>query len=227
MGHAPRRFWHPQYAYERTRQALILLRSLLAYRESLGVSWPIIIAGDFNTQPKETVYHLITRPKGGLSEGHEEEVGFSRAVHDSLGKVEEGIRAAREKATGRVAPEKREEQEKSVNGEAGAQGEEEEGGEADEEDDEEDEEKTNNTTEPIPTDRPKGTRHCVPSDGLLTAGELQSMAQEMLGERGVRSAYADTNWLGKQGERKGLSYAGRGGEGDLGGNEPGWTSFTP
>ena len=191
------------------------------------MSWPIIIAGDFNTQPKETVYHLVTRPKGGLREGHEEESGFSRAVHDSLGKVEEGIRNAREKAKGGVAPEKQEVPKESADGEQGVEGEEEEGREADEDDDEDDDEKTNNNTEPIPTDRPKGTRHCVASDGLLTASELQSMAQAMLGQRGVRSAYADTNWLGKEGERKGLSYAGRGGEGDVGGNEPGWTSFTP
>ena len=203
-------FWHPQYAYERTRQALLLLRTLHTYRASLGVDWPIIVAGDFNTQPREAVYHLLTHPSRDLGERELGEVDFSRAVHDSLSKVEQGIMADREKARGDAADPKPDVGE----------------GEEDVEEDDEKEEKANKD-QPIPTDRPKGTRHSEPSDGLLSGQELQAMAREILGERGLRSAYADSDWVGGDEARKGLTFAGRGGEAQFGDNEPGWTSFTP
>lgn len=210
-------FWHPQYAYERTRQALLLLRTLHAYRADLGVDWPIVVAGDFNTQPREAVYHLLTHPSRDLHEREIEEVQFSRAVHDSLLKVEEGIMADRQKAQGVPDQTKPNSQEE---------------GEGAEEDAEEEDEKEEPASkdQPVPTDRPKGTRHSEPSDGLLTGQELQALAREILGEQGLRSGYADSDWVtgGDDKEaRKGLTFAGRGGEAEFGENEPGWTSFTP
>lgn len=146
-------------------------------------------------------------------------MAFSRAVHDSLAKVEQGILENRKKKDEANGTENKPE----------GQGEDGDGeGEAEDEDDEKEEPASKD--QPIPTDRPKGTRHSDPSDGLLVAEELQTMAKELLGNKGLRSAYADSNWLGagEQMEmRKGLTFAGRGGEAEFGDNEPAWTSFTP
>jgi hypothetical protein len=160
----------------------------------------------------------LTHPTIDLGEREKEEVAFSRAVHDSLAKVEQGILEDRKKNEANGAGSKPEGQGADGDGE----------GEAEDEDDEKEEPASKD--QPIPTDRPKGTRHSDPSDGLLGAEDLQTMAKELLGNKGLRSAYADSNWigLGEQGEkRKGLTFAGRGGEAEFGDNEPAWTSFTP
>lgn len=115
--------------------------------------------------------------------------------------------------------------------------------EDDEEEDEQDEKQASNKTTssssssqpPIPTDRPKGTRPATPADGLLSVPELQTLARHILAHNPLSSAYGSSDWLGgpadqasrKEKQALGLTYQGRGGEGEDGANEPGWTSFTP
>jgi len=161
----------------------------------------------------------LTHPTIDLGEKEKEEVAFSRAVHDSLAKVEQGILEDRKKKNEANGTESKPEGQ----GEVGE-------GEGDAEDEDDEKEEPASKDQPIPTDRPKGTRHSDPADGLLGAEELQIMAKELLGDKGLRSAYADSDWVGsaEQGEkRKGLTFAGRGGEAEFGDNEPAWTSFTP
>lgn len=53
-------FWHPRYTYERARQAGILRREVLKFREERGLQkWPCIVAGDFNFAPDDTAYSLL------------------------------------------------------------------------------------------------------------------------------------------------------------------------
>ncbi|CDO73215.1 hypothetical protein BN946_scf185007.g270 [Trametes cinnabarina] len=55
-------FWHPAYAYERARQAAILLREVVEFRNEgseLQRHWPAIIAGDFNFGPDDPAYALL------------------------------------------------------------------------------------------------------------------------------------------------------------------------
>jgi len=77
-------FWHPKYAYERARQAGILLRAVQAFRESLGNQshWPCVIAGDFNCSPEEGTYRLMVGEK--LSSSQIEKIENSRVVHASV-----------------------------------------------------------------------------------------------------------------------------------------------
>ncbi|KAL0580365.1 RNA exonuclease ngl2 [Marasmius crinis-equi] len=50
-------FWHPKYVYERARQAGILKRELLKFRDDeKHPDWPCIIAGDFNFTPDDSAY---------------------------------------------------------------------------------------------------------------------------------------------------------------------------
>ncbi|KAJ8494599.1 hypothetical protein ONZ51_g2241 [Trametes cubensis] len=56
-------FWHPAYAYERARQAAILLREVTKFRDDGPESqrrWPSIIAGDFNFGPDDPAYALLS-----------------------------------------------------------------------------------------------------------------------------------------------------------------------
>ncbi|KAH9039896.1 Endonuclease/exonuclease/phosphatase [Lactarius hengduanensis] len=76
-------FWHPSYAYERARQAGILLREVVKYRESLGLSsWPCILAGDFNFHPGEPGYALLAGD--ALTPAQEQLLAKSRVVHVSV-----------------------------------------------------------------------------------------------------------------------------------------------
>ncbi|KAH9858198.1 Endonuclease/exonuclease/phosphatase [Lenzites betulinus] len=55
-------FWHPAYAYERARQAAILLREVAKFRSEgpeQERQWPSIIAGDFNFGPDDPAYALL------------------------------------------------------------------------------------------------------------------------------------------------------------------------
>ena len=52
-------FWHPAYIYERTRQSYILFKSCVDLRNKLNVNYPIIVSGDFNTEPHECLYSMI------------------------------------------------------------------------------------------------------------------------------------------------------------------------
>ncbi|EEB96109.1 hypothetical protein MPER_04811, partial [Moniliophthora perniciosa FA553] len=53
-------FWHPRYTYERARQAGILKREVIKFRDEENHSdWPCIVAGDFNFTPDDPAYSLI------------------------------------------------------------------------------------------------------------------------------------------------------------------------
>ncbi|KAI0068339.1 Endonuclease/exonuclease/phosphatase [Artomyces pyxidatus] len=76
-------FWHPLYAYERARQAGILLREILKFREENGMShWPCILAGDFNFPPDDPGYTLLAGDP--LLAKQEERLVYSRVVHVSI-----------------------------------------------------------------------------------------------------------------------------------------------
>ncbi|KAI0307720.1 Endonuclease/exonuclease/phosphatase [Multifurca ochricompacta] len=76
-------FWHPSYAYERTRQAGILLREVVEYREKSGLlAWPCFLAGDFNFHPGEPGYALLTGDT--LTPVQEQLLSHSRVVHVSV-----------------------------------------------------------------------------------------------------------------------------------------------
>lgn len=76
-------FWHPSYAYERARQAGILLREVVKYRENLGLSsWPCFLAGDFNFHPGEPGYTLLAGD--ALTPAQEQLLAKSRVVHVSV-----------------------------------------------------------------------------------------------------------------------------------------------
>ncbi|KAI0002109.1 Endonuclease/exonuclease/phosphatase [Russula vinacea] len=76
-------FWHPSYAYERARQAGILLRKVVKYREdSRLLSWPCFLAGDFNFSPAEPGYALLVGDT--LTTAQEELLEKSRVVHVSV-----------------------------------------------------------------------------------------------------------------------------------------------
>ncbi|KIJ68350.1 hypothetical protein HYDPIDRAFT_165219 [Hydnomerulius pinastri MD-312] len=81
-------FWHPAYTYERARQAVLLLREVVAFQESRQLQhWPCIIAGDFNFAPDDPAYSLLV---GGpihdpLSAEQKERLKISRVVHLSIG----------------------------------------------------------------------------------------------------------------------------------------------
>lgn len=55
-------FWHPYGSYERLRQGAILVKEVNKMAQS-HPSWPVFIAGDFNTEPFDTNFPaLTTRP---------------------------------------------------------------------------------------------------------------------------------------------------------------------
>ncbi|KAI0051675.1 Endonuclease/exonuclease/phosphatase [Auriscalpium vulgare] len=76
-------FWHPRYSYERARQAGILLREVLKFREEHGLShWPCVLAGDFNFAPDDAGYSLLVGEQ--LTADQEELLTQSRVVHVSI-----------------------------------------------------------------------------------------------------------------------------------------------
>lgn len=92
-------FWHPMHAYERVRQAGLLIRALDEYRKQPGaewLGWPAILAGDFNDQPHSASYRLLTGM--GLDAHGEDDIRQSRVVHQSVDDREkrrrEGVEAA-------------------------------------------------------------------------------------------------------------------------------------
>ncbi|EPX74032.1 CCR4/nocturin family endoribonuclease [Schizosaccharomyces octosporus yFS286] len=52
-------FWHPYGSYERLRQGALLVKEVNAIAEA-HQTWPVIIAGDFNTEPFDTNYPAMT-----------------------------------------------------------------------------------------------------------------------------------------------------------------------
>ncbi|RIA92555.1 Endonuclease/exonuclease/phosphatase [Glomus cerebriforme] len=58
-------YWRPQSMYERTRQCLILYQNLLKLKKEF--KFPAFLAGDFNSTPKDPIYHLMVN-KSSLNE---------------------------------------------------------------------------------------------------------------------------------------------------------------
>jgi len=102
-------FWHPQHSYERARQAGLLAREALTFRDHGSAdgawrSWPIFLAGDFNTQPVESTYALL---KGvPLSPGQVDDLRRSMVVHQSVDKLHDPsfVAPAEAEAEGTVDP---------------------------------------------------------------------------------------------------------------------------
>ncbi len=103
-------FWHPQHSYERARQAGILAREALAFRDHGAPTeggwrdWPVFLAGDFNTQPVESTYALM---KGvPLSPGQVDDLQRSMVVHQSVDKLHnpDYVAPAEAEAEGTVDP---------------------------------------------------------------------------------------------------------------------------
>ncbi|WVN89186.1 uncharacterized protein L203_104402 [Cryptococcus depauperatus CBS 7841] len=81
-------FWHPKYTYERTRQALVLTRAIRKWQSEDGlVHWPVLLAGDLNTQPSEATYHLLASPHIPLSLAQRQDLQESLVVHNSVEKI--------------------------------------------------------------------------------------------------------------------------------------------
>ncbi|ODO05986.1 hypothetical protein I350_05047 [Cryptococcus amylolentus CBS 6273] len=208
-------FWHPMYAYERTRQALLLVRAIRRFQGVHGLEgWPVVFAGDLNTQPSESTYSLLTSPHSPLPASYAAQVESSRIVHDSLKKmsftaprtspvtthadasIPPGTPASGT-STPTPVPTK-----------------------TDEEKDEDREDKKDDST--------ANSRAPLVSDGIPTTEEMVGLFREVFLGGGCESAYGSTGWrVG----RDVPGFGGRGGFGELkeggGGDEPGYTCFTP
>ncbi|KAG1826035.1 endonuclease exonuclease phosphatase [Suillus subaureus] len=76
-------FWHPAFTYERARQAGILIREVLNFRQSMKLDhWPCIIAGDFNFTPDDPAYSLLTGDS--LTEVQSQRLHMSRVIHVTI-----------------------------------------------------------------------------------------------------------------------------------------------
>jgi RNA exonuclease NGL2 len=76
-------FWHPAFTYERARQAGILIREVLNFRQSMKLEhWPCIIAGDFNFTPDDPAYSLLVGDP--LTEAQSQRLHMSRVIHITI-----------------------------------------------------------------------------------------------------------------------------------------------
>ncbi|KDQ12961.1 hypothetical protein BOTBODRAFT_34103 [Botryobasidium botryosum FD-172 SS1] len=76
-------FWHPGSRYERSRQVGIMVREITRFREENNwLDWPIYLAGDFNFQPTEPSYALVTGDE--LNPNQLSQLESSRLVHFSV-----------------------------------------------------------------------------------------------------------------------------------------------
>ncbi|KAM0748963.1 Endonuclease/exonuclease/phosphatase [Meredithblackwellia eburnea MCA 4105] len=82
-------FWHPKHIYERVRQTGILLRELRKFRDESSNGewrdWSTFLAGDLNTQPRESTYRLILGLP--LSEEQIADLEHSSVIHESVDKL--------------------------------------------------------------------------------------------------------------------------------------------
>ncbi|OWZ76922.1 RNA exonuclease NGL2 [Cryptococcus neoformans Bt85] len=210
-------FWHPKFVYERVRQALLLVRAIRRFQKVNNcTTWPVVLAGDLNTQPSEATYQLLVSPHSPLPRQYLDEISQSRLVHNSLSKIplippeipSSDSEPASTTGTGTTTP--------AVTNKTEA--------EKDGENEDLDDKSTANTRPPRP------------SDGLPTALELVDLFKAefpLIGRDsdqhdGAMSAYGSTQWKEGKGidgfdDRKGFGD----GEKGKGGDEPGWTCFTP
>ncbi|KAI6031752.1 hypothetical protein PISMIDRAFT_673462 [Pisolithus microcarpus 441] len=76
-------FWHPAYTYERARQAGLLLREVVGWRDHMQLhDWPCLITGDFNFSPEDPAYSLLVGDPLSVEQKHGLDV--SRVVHVSI-----------------------------------------------------------------------------------------------------------------------------------------------
>lgn len=188
-------FWHPMHAYERVRQAGLLVRALKRFRSTsssddaaapqppVWQDWPVILAGDFNDQPHSASYALLTG-RLPLDAHAKEELGKSSVVHQSVDErrererlagaaVKEGISQASSAVEKKAQPDEHEEDEDEEAAGEGGEEEEEEGGADDQ--------------------ILKNCRAAQPSDGLLTLAELEglfTLRSAASSPQYMRSAYA-------------------------------------
>ncbi|GAA5898064.1 hypothetical protein JCM8208_000145 [Rhodotorula glutinis] len=80
-------FWHPSHVYERVRQTALLVSKLERFRASDDKwhDWPLFLAGDLNTQPREMTYRLLTG--ASISPDLVGDFERSRVVHQSVDKI--------------------------------------------------------------------------------------------------------------------------------------------
>ncbi|KAG8716243.1 hypothetical protein FRC11_006637 [Ceratobasidium sp. 423] len=195
-------FWHGLYKYERARQAGILKREAIRFRDEHGDSRSsVIMAGDFNFQPNEVGYALLRG--ADLTPEHYSELESSRVVHVSLDPT-----VPRTPRTGTDADDDDEA--------AGA-------GAAPRPDLKKD---NGEEAEPVVATRIKDAREAVETDGLLMDEEML----ELFGTGGeARSAYDEI--LGRSAESTGegdniISARDPSMKGRKGANEPMWSCFT-
>ncbi|KAL7409135.1 Endonuclease/exonuclease/phosphatase [Mrakia frigida] len=200
-------FWHPLYTYERARQLGILLREVVRFRESLGKGdWPCVMAGDFNSQPIEPSYSLLTSTPPTASQLsnlvnsaqiHKSTVHICSHVPSPPQGIPEFI------PPDAVAPTVPEDDDDEGEGEGEGEG----GGEG-----------MKDTTRP------------TEEDGILSFEELKELYAVGGGE--VKSLYDEAWRMGEREKEEGRTFGGRlEGEGlerdGKGWGEPNWTSYTP
>lgn len=82
-------FWHPSHVYERVRQTALISRELVKFRREAGqgrwADWPLFLAGDLNTQPRELTYRLLN--DAAVSQDLIDDFDRSRVVHQSVDKL--------------------------------------------------------------------------------------------------------------------------------------------
>ncbi|PWN43801.1 Endonuclease/exonuclease/phosphatase [Ceraceosorus guamensis] len=187
-------FWHPSHAYERVRQAGILLQEAYAFRREHKeiAKWDIVIAGDFNDQPHSATYHLMS----GLPPSREaiEEVQRSTVVHSSIDEAKRRDAEAHAIAQGIEHVEHAGARTGSGEMDTESGQEEAEGDEASEDGGENDDEQEDIAgPEDASTTMLKGCRAARQEDGLLTLEALASLfaspGHEAAGSSTVRSAY--------------------------------------
>ncbi|GAB1519737.1 endonuclease/exonuclease/phosphatase family protein [Rhizoctonia solani] len=198
-------FWHGLYKYERARQAGILRREAMRFRDEYGNSRSsIVMAGDFNFQPDEVGYALLR--KAELTPEHYSQLESSRVVHVSLDPT-----VPRTPRTGTDADDDDEAAGSGAaprpdlkNGDGENEGE----------------------SEPVVPIKIKDSRPAVETDGLLSNEEMLKLFG--IGEE-ARSAYDEI--LGESAELTGegdnvLSARDSSMKGRKGANEPMWSCFT-
>lgn len=92
-------FWHPRYAYERVRQAAVLVQEIEAFREGTAwADWPVVLGGDFNDQPHSPTYTVLTGKGFMYADTLAQELEPSRIVHTSVDEAR-GLRTVHYAAT--------------------------------------------------------------------------------------------------------------------------------
>nr|ODN96642.1 hypothetical protein L204_03351 [Cryptococcus depauperatus CBS 7855] len=203
-------FWHPKYTYERTRQALVLTRAIRKWQSEDGlVHWPVLLAGDLNTQPSEATYHLLASPHIPLSLAQRQDLQESLAVHNSVEKIPLIPPCSSTQST---VPDLS----ASANSGTSTPGQIKTAEEKEEDHDDKDDKIAANCRSPM----------LDGSDGLPTVDQLVKLYQEEFPFQGAMSVYGGTNWTnyGKDVPSFGLRLSK---EDEVGNKEPGYTCFTP